>query len=48
MKTPTQEGQSKRRNRVFILAERWILSVAMTVLALVVERRLIRAIKRTA
>jgi hypothetical protein len=48
MKTPAQEGQIRRPNRVFVLAERLILSVAMTMLALVVERRLIRAIKRTA
>ena len=48
MKTQTQETQIKRPNRVFVLAERMILSVAMTLLALVVERRLIRTIKRTA
>jgi len=48
MKTSTQEDAQKRPNRVFLLAERWILSLAMTMVALVVERRLIRAIKRSA
>jgi hypothetical protein len=48
MKTSTELRQSKWPRRVFILAERWILSLAMTVVALVVERRLIKAIKRTA
>jgi hypothetical protein len=48
MKIPAQEHSTRRPNRVFVLAERWILSVAMTMLALVVERRLIRAVKRTA
>ena len=48
MKTSVDLQQPKRRGRVFVLAERLILSVAMTMVALVVERRLIRAIKRTA
>jgi hypothetical protein len=48
MKTATETPTTKRPSRVFILAERWILSLTMTVLALVVERRLIRAIKRAA
>jgi hypothetical protein len=48
MKTAIETPTTRRPSRVFILAERWILSMAMTVLALVVERRLIKAIKRTA
>lgn len=48
MKTSSEMRESKRPSRVFVLAERWILSVAMTMLALLVERRLIKAIKRTA
>ena len=46
MKRISGNAQSKRPGRVFVLVERWILSMAMTMLALVVERRLIKAIKR--
>jgi hypothetical protein len=48
MKTLTQEKTQQLPSRVFILAERMILSVALWAVTLVVERRLIKAIKRTA
>jgi hypothetical protein len=48
MKTPTQEAQTRRPTRAFVLTERWILSVAMWMVALVVERRILRAVKRAA
>ena len=33
-------------NRVFVRVERWILSVGMAVMAFVIERRLLRALKQ--
>lgn len=47
MKMPTEIATNEHPNRAFVLAERWILSVAMWTLAFIVERRLIRAIKRS-
>ncbi|HJP65815.1 MAG TPA: hypothetical protein VKA30_05860 [Actinomycetota bacterium] len=48
MKTRSQEDRTRRPTRAFILAERAILSVAMWLVAVVVERRLLKAIKRPA
>jgi hypothetical protein len=48
MKTRTQQDRTRRPTRVFVLAERAILSMAMWLVAVVVERRLLKAIKRTA
>ncbi|HEX9234941.1 MAG TPA: hypothetical protein VF972_01535 [Actinomycetota bacterium] len=48
MKTYTRTTTNGAPRKAFVLVERLILSVAMTLVALVVERRLIKAIKNTA
>ena len=37
---------ARRPNRVFVRVERWILSVGMGLMAFVIERRLLRALKK--
>ncbi len=37
---------AKRRNRVFLWFERTVLGIGMTLVAFVIERRLIKAIKK--
>jgi hypothetical protein len=41
-----RSGTPKRRSRLFVAFERFVLGVGMTVVAFFIERRLIKAIKK--